>query len=312
MMSPTRARVFTLLSGVARERRRKRIFVVFQAFVDNSYDKHIHVLAGYIATVDGWMDFSDDWRTALKEAGLPAFKMSKIATIDPQFKLTERFYRIAERHVAGSVSCVVDIDALAKVLREVVWPINVFETEKLNNPYYLAFFSIINHLPLYQEAMGIEETVDFIFDIQNEQENLKGAWWEAFRMTANEEQRKFFGAMPRFERDEDFEPLQAADLLAWWRRKWENEGAFSIPDGKIKFPWSKQRDFPNLNIQFREFEIREHFERLVHDKRATFVARLPDQVIRQLAEAQEYQEKQVATQSRESIWHRLRQWIKEH
>lgn len=35
---------------------------------------------------------------------------------------------------------------------------------------------------------------------------------------------KRFGSTPRFEDDKEFLPLQAADFLAWWVRKWHDEG----------------------------------------------------------------------------------------
>src|SRR4051812_6139414 len=109
MISRTRERVLTLLSGVSRERRGKRIFMVFQAYVDNSWDKHTHVLAGCIATVDDWLQFSDEWRSELNKDGLPSFKMSKIAMTVPKFELiTERYYRIIEKYARGTISCVVD------------------------------------------------------------------------------------------------------------------------------------------------------------------------------------------------------------
>jgi hypothetical protein len=68
--------------------------------------------------------------------------------------------------------------------------------------------------------MGIEEPIDFIFDNQNEKTAILNGW-DLYRASAPERIHKLLGAMPRFEDDEQFLPLQAADMLAWWCRKWE-------------------------------------------------------------------------------------------
>ena len=48
--------------------------------------------------------------------------------------------------------------------------------------------------------------------------------WDGYLQTKPQEVRDLFGATPRFEDYREFLPLQAADLWAWWIRKWHEDG----------------------------------------------------------------------------------------
>jgi hypothetical protein len=74
--------------------------------------------------------------------------------------------------------------------------------------------------------------------------------------------RPFIGARPRFEKDGDFPPLQAADLLAWWIRRWESGGDFDIPGYSLRFPWGAQRKMHHVHIRYRQHELREDLNML--------------------------------------------------
>jgi hypothetical protein len=103
--------------------------MVFQAYVDNSYDRHVHVLAGYIATADKWPDFSDEWQATLDGASLNAFKMTHVARQENCNLMCQTFYRVIEKYAQESFSIVVDIDALTKIVSSITWPLGVFDGE---------------------------------------------------------------------------------------------------------------------------------------------------------------------------------------
>ena len=83
-ISPAQDRVWAQVSGIAPSKSSKRLFVVLQAFIDDSYDDDVFVLAGYIASEEAWANFAKDWEDllqwgTLKSDGQRHFKMSEMA-----------------------------------------------------------------------------------------------------------------------------------------------------------------------------------------------------------------------------------------
>jgi hypothetical protein len=286
--------------------------VVLQAFVDNSYDQHIHVLAGYIATVDDWKVFSDEWQAELDASRIESFKMSQMAREQDGMIKAALFYCIIERHVKASIAVIVDIDALKMVVRSLSAPLNVFEIDKLENPYYLANRKIITMLTQFQEKMGLLEPVDFIFDDQTEKRDLMDGW-ELFKAGAPSTVRRFLGATPRFEDDKQFLPLQAADLFAWWIRRWESNGQYDDPMKPPPFPWGEPKGIAHLHIRYDEHEIRGEVESIFSDPRSlarsVFLARQSKDVLRQIDEARAYEEESSQARDRTSLRSRLLRFL---
>jgi hypothetical protein len=55
-------------------------------------------------------------------------------------------------------------------------------------------------------------------------------------MTGRSEQtRRLYGSIPRFENDQKFLPLQAADFWAWWVREWCEAGNVKEEMEKLNF-----------------------------------------------------------------------------
>lgn len=106
------------------------------------------------------------------------------------------------------------------------------------NPYYpamAAFVSIIGYLFRAQDA-----EVDFIFDGQTESRVIMETWNR--NILWNRVRTRKFPRLPRFEREEQFLPLQAADMLAWHaREKFIQTGTVAHPDGVFCWPQSEQR-----------------------------------------------------------------------
>src|SRR5258706_5288306 len=111
------ARILELVSGIGAPKRWQRLFVVLQAYIDDSHDRHVHVLAGYIAPVGAWLEFSTEWRKQLNDFGMSSFTMSQLARQPDGMQRAEVFYRIIEKHVIASVSCTTDKQDLVKVIR---------------------------------------------------------------------------------------------------------------------------------------------------------------------------------------------------
>jgi Protein of unknown function (DUF3800) len=208
--------------------------VVLQAFIDDSYNPDgVFVLGGYIATAEAWASFSKAWEEllpygTLTRRGKYHFKMAEMAMNAARMARVSAFYRVIEAHILGYVSCKIDISDLNDIhLRLRVGSLPLLKWGMLRSPYYVAFRGLLDmfhrHRDKMTAAIPLDEKIDFYFDNQSEKGALI-ATWDRYMMDRPEDVRKHFGATPRFEDDEDFLPLQAADFWAWWVRKWYTEG----------------------------------------------------------------------------------------
>src|SRR5689334_2240194 len=87
-------RVWTQIAGMAPSGRPwERLFVVFQAFIDESYDADCFAFAGYIATAEQWAHFAKEWEELLplygkrNKSGNLVFKMSQGSIRTEQIRL---------------------------------------------------------------------------------------------------------------------------------------------------------------------------------------------------------------------------------
>jgi hypothetical protein len=230
---------------------------MLQAYVDGSGtgDPNELILAGYVATAETWREFSREWKSCLDEANLPYFKMNEM-TSRPE--LAAYFYRVIERHeVLAALSVTIDTAALRKVVREIV-PAPDIRAEKLENPYFFAFRAMIECLAALQDKIGISEPVDFIFDDESEKVRILPIW-ELVKDAMRPDIRERIGSNPIFREDHKFMPLQAADLYAWWVRRWHRDGRKDRL--RVPFAWKENRQIAVLHMELDEGTLRTSFER---------------------------------------------------
>jgi len=226
--------------------------VMLQAFVDASGkgDPNVLVVAGYVAQADEWAKFSQAWKEKLDQAGMRRFKMNEM-TRRPE--IAGYFYRTIEEHdILAAISCVFDTRGLVRFVDEFTTPSAA--THNLKNPYLYASRQIIENLAMTQEKMGLHEPIDFIFDDEAEKARLVPNW-DWFRESLRPEVRRLVCNCPIFRNDEDFMPLQAADLWAWWVRKWFMDGNENGV-ANINLPWGAQRDIKRLHSTYDEAFLR--------------------------------------------------------
>jgi Protein of unknown function (DUF3800) len=232
---------------------------MLQSFIDASGKGSPQrlVLAGYIAPVEVWEPFSIAWKTRLDEAGLPYFKMTEQRS---KPEIAGYFYRLVEDYdVRAAISCIVNTADLTKVCQSIKGPPGMVNMEAFTNPYYFAFKAIIKVLAQYQTKLGLTEPVDFIFDTENESINtLK--YYHFVRESSSPEYARLMGHLPHYQKDEETMPLQAADLYAWWVRKWENDGVSDWAK-TLPFPWGIKKDIPRLVMTFKERDFRIEYSR---------------------------------------------------
>lgn len=238
-------RIIALHSGMSPARVRGRHVMVMQAFIDDSRtDGRVLILAGYIASSEKWASFAREWQSRLDmRPKWRSFKMSKIGqSSDPErWERAGFFYRVIEEHCKAFVALAVDIEALNRVVDELRLP------DRLRNPYIVGFRALIDFIAQYQVELGIDEPIDLIFDERGEKQSVRDGF-AVFAENCPPEIRSRLGREPRFETDDDFNPLQAADMLAWLvRRHWLDKG--SITSEFVHVPWKVNRDIPGYKFE---------------------------------------------------------------
>lgn len=273
---PASDRIWGLVSGFPGKRRTERQLLMLQAFIDESGrgQGDMFILAGYIAPARIWAEeFSPKWQALLdigspKFGKLQTFKMRKMAR---DLESAERFYRAIEDSVTAEVSCTINIAGLHKAYREFPWPVPLIQTQGITNPYYFAFHAIIDMLAQHQHMLKIEEPVDFIFDNTTEKRNCLDAW-EDIKKYSRPDVRALMGDTPSFKDDSLTLPLQAADLLAYWVREWENQGVQGNLE-QMHFPWSREKTIPGISFMLEEKDFIVEFNKIFNPEVAERIAK---------------------------------------
>lgn len=265
-------RVLALVSGLPRPQRQRRLFMALQAYIDDSMTADaVLVLAGYVASLEQWLSFSDEWQQRLDmKPRWPYFKMSEVgASEDPErWERAGWFYRVIEDHAQAFATVVVEIEALRRVVRELGLP------DLLENPYVTAYRAIVDFTSQYQHELGITDPIDFIFDEHGQADQIRRGF-EVFKKFTSPELLPRLGRAPRFEKDTEFLPLQAADLLAWHVRKhWLKRGSITSSDIAVSWPIKKniigykfELDYENLKRNL--LRLRQRLQDYGHMPRVT-------------------------------------------
>jgi hypothetical protein len=215
----------------------------YRAFIDESFSEEEFILGGHIATADNWASLSRQWAELLPKFGTLAdggtyhFKMSEMAMTPDRMERVPIFYKLIEEHVAASISVRLNLPEYRRaqvrahrLAEQMYWaPLNL---NHWANPYFFAFRVLIDEFHILRpnfNSIPADERVDFYFDDKIEKKVILGAWDE-YLVRAAPQVKDRFGATPRFENDQVFLPLQAADLWVWWVREWYEEDASFIPD----------------------------------------------------------------------------------
>jgi len=194
---------------------------VLQIWFDDSGKGHgpVFVLAGYLAPVEDWCGFADEWKAVLgKEPNkLDYLKGYEAFGLRKQFKgwtETDRDQRVAEflplidKYSGKGLAIVIPHDQFDKILKQSFQP--------FRNPYMFAYalsFSVMLH---FAHGNPAREPIELIFDedvIKRKQ--AEKAYKEMFRVYPADVTGLLGRKEPRFENDKQFNPLQASDLLAY-------------------------------------------------------------------------------------------------
>jgi hypothetical protein len=255
-----------------------------QAFMDESVDDDgTFVIAGHIADVQAWAAFSAEWERMLPSGALDKddnfhFKMSQMAQSPERMSRVPGFYRIIEKHALHSISCRINERELARAIDRVHVPNTNINWGNWRSPYVAGFRALMDHFHYKRDGIAraadglpADATIDFYFDERSDKGKIRDMWDEYL---ANREPRirDRFGNEPRFENDKKFLPLQAADLWAWWVRKWSADGNPVDKLLSLDFGSWQGKGLPRTHISMTEDQWVETFASFVAPQVPKFTA----------------------------------------
>jgi Protein of unknown function (DUF3800) len=250
---PTTTKVWDILpslSGTPDPERRRRLLLVLHAYIDDSgqTEPPVFVLAGYVARAERWAEFSDAWKAAL--AGPPVldyFKMWQASTREEQFKGWSVEARDARlRLLAGIIRDHALLAVAVTAPHDDYKAVFMGAIDRFHDrPYSLLYHSIMFRLLHWQIAAGLDEPVDFIFDEQmHDSDRVQAGFSDVLEATSPEVRRRF-GARPVHRDEKKVVALQAADMLAWHVRRYNQASAEG--EGFDTAAWPTLRKIPGIS-----------------------------------------------------------------
>jgi hypothetical protein len=272
-ISPGADRVWAQISGIAPSTRPwERLFVVLQAYIDESYTANgVFVLGGYIATAEAWAAFSKEWEGLLPltmrggEFNKHRFKMSEMSHFMDR---VHAFHRVIENHVILSIYCKINIPDIRKAQAHIWVPDITIDWGIYDNAFRLSVRFLLDMFHEYRNAepiarlLPLDQPIDFYFDNHSSKRPILNGW-DDYLAGRRGDVRRLYGNMPYFGREEEFLGLQAADFWAWWVRKAYNDGFIDrLMTGDFGH-WAASRLLPGIQITFTEEQITKGLIQLV-------------------------------------------------
>lgn len=223
---PFRAKWQSAFSGLPKAKRSKRNIVIIQAYVDEAGGKgqsSVFVFSALLASVNDWETFSDQWQAILDERpSIKYFKYYEASHREKQFQgftPEERNEKIKKLLVPMrgllEVFCIADMAAFAETLGK-------YNERPLRDPYFQQFNILIMAIGLTLLDLGFKERFEIVFDEHRIFGPKAKAWYPIVRDLCDDELKTVLPIEPRFETDQEYLPLQAADMIAGFRRAWND------------------------------------------------------------------------------------------
>jgi hypothetical protein len=217
--------------------------MVAQAFVDDSGGKgstRHFVLAALVGSSEGWAEFSEEWRACLAGSPVvrPVFKMKEAAGLSGAFwgwrkedrdEKLRRLCTIINRCRRLFAYSMIDLEAHAKT-----WALSPPSPGK--DPYFWPYQNTIMAVCHHLWDIGWRERFEIIYDVQMISGPKARLWYPVIQRLMEmkyPDQAQILPVDPMFKTDDEFLPLQAADLFAWCSRnatdKQEEEFSWLLP-----------------------------------------------------------------------------------
>jgi hypothetical protein len=213
----------SLVSDLPESQRRKRVWVVVQVVVDDSNrgqeDAPAFILAGWLAPVNNWARFTVAWDEELKnEPSISLLKSNEALNLRGNFggfADTERdnrlleFVEIINQTAFASVRLALVKSEFDRILKA---------RGSLKKMYALPTAALVTRTLYFALERGMRQTFEFIFDAEimtpQQLEDMEKEAKEALPLKAARMIKRF-----RHDTDDNFFPLQAADLFAGYVRE---------------------------------------------------------------------------------------------
>lgn len=230
------------------------IVKLLSAFVDDSGRDGlpVFVLCGLVSSNDRWEVFSSEWNAQKnEELNGRALKMKQFMKSISQdnFEYSKnvtlmKFQDLINKYVECGVVIIVSVDHYKKHIAD------NFKKKEWQREYNFSVSRIIWHVLSREYCAGRVRAARFIFDTQVGEEKLIKNWWAQTKRNAPGRIRRRMGETPIWCRDEDYPPLQAADMVAWAYRR---DAADVLGDAGALNPHRKNHallDFSVLSTRF--------------------------------------------------------------
>ncbi|TNJ32655.1 DUF3800 domain-containing protein [Arenimonas terrae] len=216
-----------------------------QIWVDESGGKgvdRLYSVVGLIAQAESWAVFSDEWKECLSEGKqIKTFKMKTVAKWrEPQrTEKLKKLVAILKRHVKQTVVTVLDIDLFVYLWGEAM-------PKGMDNHYLPPFYDTMTGAAIYAARNGETSPFEAIFDRQDVYAQHAIFAYPTYLKTVEREFPALYPllpALPAFSTDDDFMPLQAADMYAWCIRN-------KIQNRDNTFDWILEELKPTTSSEF--------------------------------------------------------------
>jgi hypothetical protein len=183
--------VWALVSGLPSGKRKGRLFMVVQAWVDVSGNEPksgpIIVFGGFLSSYEKWSEFSEAWDAELaKEPRLEYFKMSEAASLSDQFHRRKGWDETKRDARVLQFAWIIRKYAHTRIsawLRHYDWQTHIVSLPaiarrlSMDHPYWQLFSQIIFATAVFQDRHGLNEPCDFIFDEETTFSEEVMQWW---------------------------------------------------------------------------------------------------------------------------------------
>ncbi|MGD0864656.1 MAG: DUF3800 domain-containing protein [Rhizomicrobium sp.] len=200
--------------------------MVIQAFVDDSGGKGTtrhFVLAGLIGSSEEWAEFSDEWSACLRQPPtIKCFKMKDAAGCVGEFRRMgeqqrdaklRKLARIINRYPKITTYSMIDLEGHAQTWGK--------RPKPQSDPYFWAYQATIMAVCHTLWDAGWRERFEIIYDEDVIFGPRARLWYPVIKRMMEilyPDQSAILPTDPMFKSDDDFLPLQAADMFAWCRR----------------------------------------------------------------------------------------------
>lgn len=229
---------------------------MLQTWLDASDDFRFFSLAGYVASESNWEEFSTEWKKVLDLGEPPhepiaCFKMSQMDLKYPaHIERCGMLYSVIEKFVDAAISVSVKKEDLFRALDSFKFPKNIRHTGSQKS---LLLGILRLDRPIAKAARAAPRNLDSQPAHLSRSPRRESSLHQRVGRIEKEHPLGFpglVGSAPAFRDDESFMPLQAADMYAFWVRKWESEGDGLQKLHDMNFPWPKTKNIPRLYMRF--------------------------------------------------------------